>query len=161
MSEVIIPPDQSKAAQVVRIEATQKNIEYFQRACVREVLSKLNNQLQDAALEIAKARYMYDVQGAGRYQTVNLANARGYSGGEWGAYMLTILNRYDVWKKGMQKNPQTLSITLNFCQHEISIDALRKFHRISERLTLKRLQWGLNEYAIIAGWGNQIEGAVK
>lgn len=152
--ELVVPPKENIFARIIHIETTQKNVGYFQRAVVRKVMNCLNNTLQDAAFEIAIAKTLYD--GPGGYRLMSYGRVTGMGPQELSNYKITIKKRYEEWCRAMAKNPETLAITLAFCQDEDSIDVIRKRHRISEHRATWRLICALNEYSIRAGWGSQI-----
>lgn len=152
--EITIPPEGNVFGRIIRVEATRGNVEYYQRAVVVNVLAKMNNTLQDCSVEIALAKAMFDLTGG--YRTMGYGRVKGMTREDYSAYMMDVKRKYTEWNKSMQKTPATLAIVKSFCQDEDSIDSIRKKHRISERRALWRLIWGLNEYSILAGWGNQI-----
>ena len=84
------------------------------------------------------------------------SNGRGLE--DWTHRQIDIKQRYDDWLIALKSCPRTVGICKRFCQDEQSIDEIRKHYRISERRALWGLIWGLNEYSIRAGWGNQIDG---
>lgn len=155
---LVIPPVGNIYARIKRVEATRGNIEYFQRAATANVLEKMNNTLRDCAIEISEAKYIYALQGHRSVKTMQFIHTgRGSGSDEWSARQVDIKKRYDAWHKILKGNIRTIGICKRFCQDEESIDSIRKVYRISERRALWGLIWGLNEYSIISGWGNQID----
>lgn len=157
--EIVIPPSQNKDASIFRGEATKSNVGFFRRAVVQKALSNLNNVLQDAAVEIGIAQHLYG--GNVGYRVMNYGRVSGMGREDLSAYQIDMKKRYERWHVAMKDNPQTLEICKRFCQNEESVNSLKLDFGITERRVIIRLQYALNEYALIAGWGNQLEGSVR
>lgn len=156
---IVIPPVQNKEAAVIRRETTQTNIGYFMRKVVRDTLAKTNDTLQDAAIEIAIGRTLYDNPGG--FRMMSYGRIKGLSQEDLKAYQITIKKRYEAWHGALKDRNEVILLVKEICQDEKSIDFVRKEFKISEKTAFQWLQEGLNEYALIAGWGNQIEGNIR
>lgn len=157
-TEIIAPPIGNIYGRIAIIEGKRGSIRYYRRAAIANVFDRLNHTLQDCAMEISKAKFIYDLQGAGRVRTMSLTKSNGRGLEDWTHSQIDIKQRYDDWLIALKSCPRTVGICKRFCQDEQSIDEIRKHYRISERRALWGLIWGLNEYSIRAGWGNQIDG---
>lgn len=156
--DILVPPKQNYAGRVIHIETTQKRVGFFMREVVHRVVQAMSGPLQDAAVEIGMSKKLQD--NPGFYRMMKYDRISGMAPEELKAYQIDILARYGRWRDNLLKeSPQTLNMVTSFCQEEESIDSLRKRFHISERKAKWRLIYGLNEYSVLAGWGNQIEGA--
>lgn len=168
---IVIPPKENKSAEVVHVQATRSNVEFFQRKAVAKIMAQLNPSLQDAAMEICLAPQVYE--NPGKYRAFGYGRVAGMSPAELSAYMLDVKQRYEEWMsrmnglkpfkvfmasgKPMYVMPQVpRSVCLRMCQMEESVDHVARSEKIGHMTTIRFLQAGLNEYSIIAGWGNQI-----
>lgn len=133
----------------------------FMRKTTANLLARLNDKLQDAAVRIGEAPALFDAKA--RYIAMNYGAQAGYGGGECTheqyLRMLKRIRIYTEWHRRMVRcSPMSLSACERVCQREDSLDQIRKDERIDWDTALKLLQYGLNEYAILAGWGDQIGG---
>lgn len=153
---IVIPPKQNTDAEIMHRATDQKNVGFFQRRAVASLMASLNDTLQDAAMEICLAPSVY--MNPGKFRMMNYGRVSGMGPADLSAYMLDMKKKYEEWcRLLMARSPMALSICKRVCQEEHSLDVIRKDERISEKTALRLLQYGLNEYSIIAGWGDQIE----
>lgn len=159
---IINPPVQNPDAAILHRETDQKNIGYFQRKVIANLLSNLNNTLQDAAVHIGDAPQLYDAPGQYALMHFSRITEEGRGGGPaWTPEDLQnfIIKRkalYTAWRKDCP--PMPISVCERVCQQEISLRQIAFEERFRRSEALALLQYGLNRYAIVAGWGDQIGG---
>lgn len=168
---VVIPPQENAAAEIIHVKASRENVEFFQRKAVAKVMEQLNPILQDAAMEICLAPMVYENPGKVRMMTYGRVS--GMPPAEFSAYILDVKRKYEDWRKRMSSDKplritmangkpmfivaaKALTVCLRVCQEEHSITSVRLDESISEKTAIRLLQHGLNEYSVIAGWGDQI-----
>lgn len=149
----------NQEAEIVAVEGKvsgeRRTRVFFQRKAVHDLMAQLNNTLQDAMVEIAIAPQLYDNPGS--FRMMNYGRVSGMSAGDLTAYQLTVKKTYQDWCKRLTTySPTSLSIAKRVCQEEQSINQIRTGEYISEKTAVRLLQYALNEYSILAGWGNQI-----
>ncbi|MET3414813.1 hypothetical protein [Methylobacterium sp. 1030] len=158
---LVIPPAANPEAQIMHRKADRASVGYFQRAHVAKVLARLNNTLQDAAVHVAYAPMLWDAP-----KEYRMMNYGARSGGmrpigaeESEGRINFLVERKKVFVRWRKAAPQNAILTCeDFCQRELSLYAIREKHNVSWDTAMERLQVGLNEYAIAAGWGDQING---
>lgn len=129
---------------------------FFMRKTTERLLKELNGTLQDAMVEIAQAKLLYGSQGNAR--SMNFGSVSGRPLEDLTAWQIDLKDRYEKWRKDMFGfSPVALSICIRVCQDEDSLESIRKDERMSWHTANHLLKYGLNEYSITAGWGNQNE----
>lgn len=154
---IIKPPKENPEAEIVCRKTDQKHIGGFQRRTVVRLLSLLNDTLQDAWSEIAKYPQIEGLEG--RIKTAKLSPSGGGGYQELKQWELDLKARYEAWNAHMyQYSIVARSVCKRVCQDGESPHAVRQAERMDERTVVKLLQYGLNEYSILSGWGDQING---
>lgn len=148
-----IPPQENKPAKIIITQPTRHRVMMCYRAATINVLDRLSHGLQDAHREIAMVRRFYDQTGG--YRTSSYDRVRGANRDDVSNYIIDIKNRYERWLNFMRDDQSTISVVRMFCQDDLSLNQIKKYHRISAEKAFKVLKNGLNHYAILAGWGDQ------
>lgn len=156
---LIIPPRENVGGSIVVQKQDQKHEGILRRKSTADLLKDLNNTLQDAVLEITMAPRIYEVPG---YRLMSYGRVSGMSPAEVSAWKLDLKKRYEAWRVHMmRRSPLSLSICVRVCQDEEPISVIRKQERMGQGRAIAHLQDALNEYCLLSGWGNQIEGVLR
>ena len=162
MSEfpVVIPPKQNPEAQIIHIKDDGRTTtECFRRSYVVRTLAKFNETLQNAAIKINEGPKLY--QAYARYGMFTYGNVYGRGPDDIPEFLIEKWARekqvYEAWHKRMLRYPLAYSLALRFCQDETTIKALRRAENLTDTTVFALIQFALNQYAVIAGWGDQIE----
>lgn len=156
---VIIPPPGNESAELILIRSDRNRAGYFQRKVVANVVAKLSDRLQDAAVRIGNAPALYDARAKWRMMSYGQVFGAAAAGDPEADLRRTIdlIRLYESWRGRMFKSgPMAMSICEHVCQQEESVYAVARRERMDSDTVIRFLQFGLNEYSILAGWGDQI-----
>lgn len=127
---------------------------FFRKKVIHDMMEALPGPLQDAMVEIGIAKSLID--NPGFFRTMSYGKVAGKRCEDLTAWQIDVNDRYGEWRKQMYGySPIALSICTRVCQEEHSIDQIKQDERIGRDTAMKLLVYGLNEYSIIAGWGDQ------
>lgn len=129
---------------------------YFQRKVVHDLMASLHDTLQDAMVEIAIAPRLYD--NPGFFRTMSYGRVAGMKAADLNDYQIQVKKNYQDWCNTLMRynSGMALSIARRISQEEQSVHEIRMAENISPKTVIRLLQYGLNEYSIIAGWGDVI-----
>lgn len=139
-----------------KISGERKARVFFRRKVIHELMGDMPGPHQDAMVEIAIAKRLID--NPGFFRTMSYGRVSGMSADELSNWQIDVNKRYGEWRRQLYGySPIALSICTRVCQDEDSIDQIRNDEHIDWGTAYKLLHYGLNEYSIISGWGDQIK----
>jgi len=137
-----------------RLSGERQTTVFFQKKAVYELMASLTGPMQDAMVEIAMAKNLID--NPGFYRTMGYGRVSGMKAEDLSAWAMDINKRYAEWRGVLWKySPMALTICCRVCQEEHSIDQIKTDERIGRDTANRLLRYGLNEYCVLAGWGDQ------
>lgn len=156
----VIPPVQNLDAAVVVQKTDQKHTLIVRRKSTADIMKDLNNTLQDAWLEICLGPYALRADPIGfRTMRWRADGGGGKTAADLSAYMVDVKKRYLAWRRYMSaRYPLSMSICERVCHDGDTLRQIRRDECIGYNNAKHLLQFGLNEFSVLAGWGNQIAG---
>jgi|GEM_PF-4218575 len=138
-----------------KLSRTRKTRVFFQRKVVHDLMASLYPAWQDAMVEIALAPG-FD-ENPGFYRTMRYAYVSSMRLEDLNDYQLRIRKTYHEWRAQLYRDsPVALTIATRICHYEDSVNAIAKSEHIHHTTVIRLLHYALNEYAILAGWGDQM-----
>lgn len=124
----------------------------LQRRSWAKIYAHLTNPMQDAAREIETA-FTFITNGTG-YGIHDLNHVSGHIDIEPSEYMRLMVERYTKWKG---HSPKITNKVINMFVGGKPLSELSAQYGVTKKTCMAHIREGLNEYCIIAGWGNQLK----